>query len=306
MGQEVNYLEPSTIINIQKYSIHDGPGIRTTVFFKGCPLNCWWCHNPESQNPRPEIMFFEERCTGCSTCIKRCPTKAIELFQGHLVTYEKKCTLCGKCCDLCPNNARELVGTDITVKELMSKLIKDEVFYEESNGGVTFSGGEPLMHSDYLINVLNICKDRDIHTTIDTSGYAPFEQFEKIIDSVDLFLFDIKHMNNEKHLEYTGVENTLILDNLKKLSQKGNIYVRMPIIAGINDDDENINMAINFLSNLNITQVDLLPYHKMGMDKYRRLNMQYKLSGFEKPTDEILDKIAEKFKKAGIKINIGG
>lgn len=300
-------MEPSTIINIQKYSIHDGPGIRTTVFFKGCPLNCWWCHNPESQNPRPEIMFFEERCTGCSTCIKRCPTKAIELFQGHLVTYEKKCTLCGKCCDLCPNNARELVGTDITVKELMSKLIKDEVFYEESNGGVTFSGGEPLMHSDYLINVLNICKDRDIHTTIDTSGYAPFEQFEKIIDSVDLFLFDIKHMNNEKHLEYTGVENTLILDNLKKLSQKGcNIYVRMPIIAGINDDDENINMAINFLSNLNITQVDLLPYHKMGMDKYRRLNMQYKLSGFEKPTDEILDKIAEKFKKAGIKINIGG
>lgn len=296
-----------TIINIQKYSIHDGPGIRTTVFLKGCPLNCWWCHNPESQNPRPEIMLFKERCTGCGSCFKRCPTKAIELIKGFPVIHESKCTLCGKCSDFCPSNARELVGKDISIKDLMKEIIKDEVFYEESNGGVTFSGGEPLMHADYLSDVLNICKDKNIHTTVDTSGYATWEQFKKIIDKVDLFLFDIKHMNSEKHLEYTGASNHVILENLKKLSERGsNIYIRMPIIAGINDDDENIDRAVEFLSKLNIIHVDLLPYHKMGMDKYRRLDRSYKLSGLEKPTEEVIAKIAEKFKSAGIKIKIGG
>ncbi|MBU3145072.1 trans-4-hydroxy-L-proline dehydratase activase [Clostridium sp. CF012] len=297
----------STIINIQKYSIHDGPGIRTTVFFKGCPLNCWWCHNPESQNLNPEIMFFKERCTGCGTCVKRCPEKAIQFVKGFPVFNESKCTLCGKCSDFCLSNARELVGKDITVKNLMKEIIKDEVFYEESNGGVTFSGGEPLMHADYLYNILKICKDKGIHTTVDTSGYASWKQFEKIVDNVDLFLFDIKHMNNEKHIKYTGVENVIILENLKKLSQRGsNIYIRMPLIAGINDDDETIDAAVDFLSKINLIHVDLLPYHKMGMDKYRRLNIEYKLSGLEKPSDEVMNKISEKFKSAGIKIKIGG
>lgn len=297
----------ATIINIQKYSIHDGPGIRTTVFFKGCPLNCLWCHNPESQNPRREIMFFKERCTSCGTCVKGCAPKAIKFIEGYPVVDKCKCSLCGKCSDFCLSNARELVGKDITVKHLMSEIIKDEVFYEESNGGVTFSGGEPLIYADYLKNVLKFCKDKDIHTTIDTSGYAPWEQFEKIINNVDLILFDIKHMNNEKHLKYTGVSNHVILENLKKLSERGsNIYIRMPIIAGVNDDDENITKAVDFLSKLNIIQVNLLPYHKMGMDKYRRLNMQYKLSGEETPTEEAMNQVAEKFKKAGIKIKIGG
>jgi len=300
-------LDFATIINIQKYSIHDGPGIRTTVFFKGCPLNCLWCHNPESQNSSPEIMFFEERCTSCGSCVKVCTSKAIKFIQGSPVIDKCKCNLCGKCSDFCLKNARELVGKDITVKHLMSEIIKDEVFYEESNGGVTFSGGEPLMYADYLVNVLKFCKDKNIHTTIDTSGYATFEQFEKIIDNVDLILFDIKHMNNEKHLKYTGVSNTVILENLKKLSERGsNIYIRMPIIAGVNDNDENIDAAVAFLSKLNIIQVNLLPYHKMGMDKYRRLNMQYKLSGEETPTEEAMNQIAQKFKKAGIKIKIGG
>jgi pyruvate formate lyase activating enzyme len=303
----VNYLGLGAIINIQKYSIHDGPGIRTTVFFKGCPLDCWWCHNPESQNPTPEIMFFKEKCTGCGMCLKRCPQNAIELVEGYPVTSEINCILCGKCSYFCPSNAREIVGKEITVKDLTREIIKDEIFYEESNGGVTFSGGEPLMHADYLNDVLKICKDKNIHTTIDTCGYVDFEKFEKIIDNVDLFLFDIKHMDNENHLEYTGVSNFIILENLKKLSQRGsNIHIRMPIIAGINDDDANINAAVDFISKLNIIQVDLLPYHKMGMDKYIRLNMKYKMSGLEKPSNEIMENIAEKFRTAGIKIKIGG
>lgn len=296
-----------TVINIQKYSVHDGPGIRTTVFFKGCPLKCWWCHNPESQSIKHEIMFFEERCTGCGVCVKRCSQKAIEIKEGYPVLDEEKCLLCGKCADFCPNNAKEQVGKDITVQELMKEIMKDEVFYNESGGGVTFSGGEPLIHTEFLNEVLKLCKTRGIHTTVDTSGYALWENIDKIADKVNLFLYDLKFMDNEKHKKYIGVENVVILENLKRLSDIGaNIYIRMPIIAGINDDDFHIDESIKFISKLNISQVNLLPYHKMGMDKYKRLKMEYKLSGMEKPSDEKMEEIKEKFKKNGIKVEIGG
>ncbi len=300
-------MNSNTIINIQKYSIHDGPGIRTTIFFKGCPLKCWWCHNPETQNPKHEIMFFEERCTGCGVCAKRCPQNAIEIKENYPAVDENKCFLCGKCTNFCPNNAREYVGRDVTVQELMKEIIKDEVFYDESGGGVTFSGGEPLIYVDFLNEVLKKCKERGIHTTLDTSGYASWESLEKIADKVDLFLYDIKLMNNEKHIKYTGAENVNIFENLKKLSNKGcRIFIRMIIIAGVNDDDEHIDEAIKFLSHINVEQVNLLPYHKMGMDKYKRLKMTYKLSGMEKPSDKRMEEIADKFKKSGMKIKIGG
>ncbi|MCT8978426.1 glycyl-radical enzyme activating protein [Clostridium sp. CX1] len=296
-----------TVINIQKYSIHDGPGIRTTVFLKGCPLKCWWCHNPESQSLKHEIMFFEERCTGCGSCIKRCPEKAIQFKDSYPVVDENKCKICGKCTDFCPNNAREYVGKDMTAQELMREIIKDEVFYDESNGGVTFSGGEPLIHADFLAQLLKLCKERGIHTAVDTSGYVAWENFEKIFDKVDLFLFDLKHMNNDMHKKYMDVPNDLILENLKKLSDKNcNIFIRMPIIAGVNDDSEHIEKAIEFIEKLNVLQVNLLPYHKMGMDKYRRLKMDYRLSGMEKPSNERMEEIADKFKKSGIRIKIGG
>lgn len=300
-------MKRAAVINIQKYSIHDGPGIRTTVFFKGCPLKCWWCHNPESQNPDHEIMFFKERCTNCGVCIKRCPQKAVEAQEKYPKTDESKCTLCGKCTDFCPNSAKEYVGKDMTVQELMQELIKDEVFYDESGGGVTFSGGEPLVHVEFLNEILEHCIKRGIHTALDTSGFAPWEKLEQIVDKIDLFLYDIKLINNEKHLKYTGVENVNILRNLRKLSDRGcNIYIRMPIIAGINDDDEHINEVIKFISSLNILQVNLLPYHKMGMDKYRRLKMQYNLTGMEQPSNESMEKIKDRFKNSGIKVEIGG
>lgn len=301
------YLALGTIINIQKYCVHDGPGIRTTVFFKGCPLRCWWCHNPESHNPKHEIMFFQERCTGCGICIKRCPQNAIEVINSVPTTDKQKCSLCGKCTNFCPNNAREYVGEDITAKELIKEIIKDRVFYEESGGGVTFSGGEPLIHTDFLNEVLKICKDGGIHTAIETSGYAPWDNFEKTLDKVDLFLYDLKLMNSERHKKYMGVGNEVILENLKKLSDRGcNLFIRMPVIAGVNDDEDHINESIRFLKNIKILQVNLLPYHKMGMDKYRRLNKDYKLSGMEKPSDERMAEIADKFNKCGIKVRIGG
>lgn len=302
-----DFMNKGTIINIQKYSVHDGPGIRTTVFFKGCPLNCLWCHNPESQNKEKEIMFFRERCTGCGKCVKRCPNNAIKITNGKSLINKEKCILCNKCIDFCPNNARELVGKDLSKEELFKEILKDEIFYEESGGGVTFSGGEPMLYADFIDDILSQCKIRGIHTAIDTCGYVSWDKFEKIKDKVDLFLYDLKLMDNEKHKKYTGVENKLILDNLKRLSDNGhNIFIRMPIITGVNDDLKNIDEAINFISKLNIIQVNLLPYHKMGMDKYKRLNMKYKLSGDEKPSDEKMSEILKRFKKNNIKVKIGG
>ena len=299
-------LNSGTITNIQKFSLHDGPGIRTTIFLKGCPLRCFWCHNPETHSINHQIIYFEERCTGCGVCARRCPENAIEIKDNRSVRDNNKCNLCGKCADFCPNNAQEYIGKDVTSREIMKEIIKDEAFYEESGGGVTFSGGEPLMYLDFLQDVLRSCKIRGIHTAVDTSGYAPWECFEKIIDKVDLFLYDLKLMNDEKHKKYTGVSNKVILENLKKLSARGaNIYIRMPIIAGVNDDSH-IDETIEFLSNLNIIQVNLLPYHKMGMEKYKRLGMEYKLTGNEKPSDEKMQEIANKFKAARIRIKIGG
>ncbi|APQ73222.1 glycyl-radical enzyme activating protein [Clostridium botulinum] len=300
-------MNKSTIVNIQKFSVHDGPGIRTTVFFKGCPLNCWWCHNPETQRREHEIMFFEERCTACGICVKRCPQKIITMKNNIPVVDEGKCNFCGKCTNFCPNNAREYVGKDLTSQEIIKEIIKDEVFYEQSSGGVTFSGGEPMLHADFINGILEECKVRGIHTTIDTSGYVSWDKFEKVRDKVDLFLYDLKSMNNEIHKKYTGVENTIILENLELLSKYGhNIYLRIPIINDVNDNDKNIDETIKFISKLHLIQVNLLPYHKMGMDKYKRLKMEYKLTGREKPSDEKMNEIAEKFKQAGIKVKIGG
>lgn len=296
-----------TIINIQKYSIHDGPGIRTTVFFKGCPLNCWWCHNPESQHLEPEVMYWEEKCTACGNCIKHCPKGALSIVDGKLKYNSESCELCSECSKYCINEARVIKGKYISVDELFKEIMKDQIFYDESNGGVTFSGGEPLIQADFLREVMKKCKRMDIHTTIDTCGYVSWDKFEKIVDYTDLFLYDLKHMNSDKHKIYTSVPNELILDNLKKLSDLGkNIYIRMPIIPGVNDDIEDLKKAAELLKNLNIIQVNLLPYHKMGMDKYKRLNMDLKLQEIQEPSHAKMNELSEIFKNVGLKVKIGG
>lgn len=300
-------MKKGIVFNIQKYSVHDGPGIRTTVFLKGCPLNCWWCHNPESQSLKEQLMYFQNKCVACGTCVKWCKENALSLQDGRIIIDESKCTLCEMCTDACLKGALEIAGEEITVKELMKNILKDQIFYDQSKGGVTFSGGEPMIQVDFLEAALKECKEHDIHTIIDTCGHAPWESFERVVPYTDLFLFDLKHIDSEEHKKYTGVGNELILQNMKKLSDlRKNLFIRMPIIPGINDSRETIDRTIKFLKQINMMQVNLLPYHRMGMDKYKRLNKKYKLEDLKEPTPTQMKELSECFKENGLNVKIGG
>lgn len=293
--------------NIQKYSIHDGPGIRTTVFLKGCPLECWWCHNPESQKVKQQFIFWSNKCIGCLDCVKVCPEGAISLSKGGFCHDESKCKLCGKCAEACPSEALELVGKRSDLHDVMKEVEKDRIFYEESGGGVTFSGGEPLVQIDFLDSLLAASKEKGLHTAVDTSGHAPWENIQRIKDKVDLFLYDIKHMDDEKHKLYTGVSNKLILENLKKLALEGKkIWVRIPVIPGINDDDLNIKKTCEYIASTNLRDVFILPYHNIAIDKYKRLDMEYRIPDVLAPKDELMEKIANIFKEYGFNVKIGG
>ncbi|MBA7483137.1 Choline trimethylamine-lyase activating enzyme [subsurface metagenome] len=296
-----------TVFNIQRYSIHDGPGIRTTVFLKGCPLNCWWCQNPESQLSKQEMVFWGDRCIGCGACSTICPSGAIQIKNGIPITEKEKCILCGKCIEKCPALAREMIGEKLTTEEVIKEIEKDLVFYEESCGGVTFSGGEPLGQSEFLKSLLNCCQKKKIHTAVDTSGYISWEILNKISSKVDLFLYDLKLMDNERHKKYTGVSNEIILENLEKLSTvHNNIFVRFPVIPGINDDYQNIKEIGEFLSPLEITQVNLLSYHHIGKDKYRRLGRTYKLVTTQPPSKEKLPEVSAILRKFNLNVKLRG
>ena len=296
-----------TVFNIQRYSIHDGPGIRTTVFLKGCPLNCWWCQNPESQLSGQEMIFWEDRCIGCGACSTICPSGAIQIKNGIPVTEKEKCILCGKCIEKCPALAREMIGKKMTAEEVLKEIEKDLVFYEESGGGVTFSGGEPLGQSEFLESLLNCCQKKKIHIAVDTSGYISWGILDKITPKVDLFLYDLKIMDIKRHIKYTGVSNEIILENLKKLSSiHNNIFVRFPVIPGINDDYQNIKRTGEFLSSLKIAQVNLLPYHYIGIDKYKKVGRTYKLAEIQPSSEEKLSEVSAILRKFNLNVKLRG
>lgn len=307
-GMNMNF---PNIINIQKFSVHDGDGIRTTIFFKGCMLNCWWCHNPESQSFTPELLYNAERCTGCTRCMEVCPQHGIRMVNGQFLADRTKCDACGTCADACLNNAREVCGRTYTIKELIREIEKDQMFYEESGGGVTLSGGESMLQDpEYMEQLCRQLHRKGFNIAVDTCGFAPWSTYERVLPYVDTFLYDVKLIEPERHKKYMGQDNALILENLKKLSAAGaNINLRIPLITPVNTSDQDIQDIISFLkeNDIRIVKTNLLPYHNTGNHKYEKLGEEYKGINFERPTDERLEQIRQQFIGAGFtSVKIGG
>ncbi len=295
------------IFDIKKYSINDGPGIRTTVFFKGCPLRCPWCHNPEGQSFFPEVMLRPSRClSGCSECIAVCEPNALSKAGSAPVLEREKCSLCGKCADLCPAQAIEIAGYRVSVAEVMAEVEKDRIFYEESWGGVTFSGGEPLAQPDFLSELIAACRKKGLHTAVDTCGYAPPDALARAAEA-DLFLYDLKIMDEKKHDDLTGQPNSAILNNLRHLADCGKkVIIRLPIIPGINDDDQNMRAVAAFLKDLKgISEVSLLPYHKLGLEKRQGLSKKQPAGVFSTPPGQRIERIKAGLESAGFTVRLG-
>lgn len=294
------------IFNVMRFSVHDGPGIRTTVFLKGCALSCWWCHNPESQSRKPEIMYAPERCVRCGDCLRACEHAALTWDDGPIRDLSR-CQQCGKCAQACLADARRLVGEWVSVSELVSRLRRDAVFFDQSGGGVTFSGGEPLVQPEFLFEALKACKAQGIHTAVDTCGYASRETMARISSVADLFLFDLKFADPERHRKYTGVTNGPILENLAMLAESGKpLMVRIPIVPGVNDDEANMRASMDILSRLGVRKVDLLSYHQTGTDKYQRIGSKYELQDVVPPSIEMMNELSDKFCREGFTVRIGG
>ncbi|MFO7732811.1 MAG: glycyl-radical enzyme activating protein [Candidatus Aminicenantes bacterium] len=297
------------VFDIKRYSIHDGPGIRTTVFLKGCSLHCRWCHNPESISPQPELMHRPSRCSRCYACLEACPLGAISKGHGGAIVIDRaSCDLCGKCADACLYDAMQVVGAEMSVGEVVREVEKDRIFFEQSGGGVTFSGGDPLVQPAFLEALLEAFRDRGIPTAVDTAGSSRNGLLDRIAGRTGLVLFDLKVMDERRHIELTGVSNKPILENLRKLAAgPAEVWVRVPLIAGVNDDDESVARMIDFLSSLKtVRRVGLLPYHSGGLDKAARIGRGEGFRKFESPSEERLAAVEAAFRRAGFDVRRGG
>lgn len=298
------------VFNIQRYSIHDGPGIRTTAFLKGCPLQCVWCQNPESQLRRPQIFFVRERCSGCGACAQACPQGAIEVIEGVARTDRARCIGCGDCTEVCPNDARNLMGRMATAQGVFEELAADEIFYQRSGGGATLSGGEPLAQPEFSTRVFRLCRDAGIHTTLDTCGYAGWDTMRRVLEHVDLVLYDFKHMDPGQHQRYTGVPNELILENAKRIHHELRIpmLARVPVIPGYNDTMENLAATARFVATElgDSVGVHLLPYHRLGEAKHERMEQPGKSIDAQPPSDARMEEVRKLFESFGLTVHLGG
>jgi pyruvate formate lyase activating enzyme len=295
---------------VQKYSTKDGPGIRSTVFFKGCPLGCLWCSNPELIRPLPDLLYSRDKCRKCGTCIEVCPQGALSFGEdGYILIDRVKCDGCGDCVEECPEGALELAGLFITVDEVVEDLLKDRVFYETSGGGVTFSGGEPLWQSGFVAQVAKRMKAEGIHTALDTAGDVTWCRFEEVLPFIDLVLYDIKLVDNDQHRQFTGRDNDLILANARLLAQHNvPMHIRLVMVPGINDNPQEIRARMGFVKELgdSVQQVDVLPYHRYGAGKYPRLGLDYPLLDLVEHTDDQIDEIRSLVEGFDIKTTVGG
>ena len=294
------------VFNIQRYSIQDGPGIRTTIFLKGCRMRCKWCSNPESQNPYPEIMVRKTRCNGCGKCLDVCACEAITLNEDTVRIDRSKCDLCMKCTDVCPAEAIESTGKYISLKEAIEEAGKDELFYRNSGGGVTLSGGEPLRQPEFTLNLLKKCKEKALSTALDTSGYASWRILRRALKYTDLVLFDIKHLNSTIHRKGTGLGNQLILENLKRIvdAKQTRVWLRIPIIPDYNDSEQYIEKLAEAMTKMPVEKISLLSYHEWGKPKYESLGRDYPFDDSIPPGQEKLQALKNIMQSKGLQVTI--
>lgn len=295
------------IFDIKRFAVHDGPGIRTTIFLKGCPLSCWWCHNPEGLSNSQEIIYYDYKCMNCDKCINICQQNALEEKNNKIVRNHKICTSCGNCVEICPTASQQIIGQKISAENAIKEIEKDHIFFETSNGGVTFSGGEPLMQHEFLKETLKLCKKRSIHTALDTSGFCHSDVFNTLIKFNDLFLYDLKIIDDQQHKKYTGVSNKKIIKNLDILQKKEkDIIIRFTIVKGITDTKENLRDIINLVSSFEkIKGIDLLPFHNVN-EKYQRIGKQNKLKDIKPPSSNDIKRIKKQFEQKDLNVRISG
>lgn len=303
-------VQKGLVHKIERFSLHDGPGIRTLIVMKGCPLRCHWCSSPYTQNPNPEILYIRSRCKGCGQCLETCPQKAITRSGAPSQVQTKRvlCIGCGDCVEVCVNQARELSGRYYTPEELFREIEKDEAFYRRSGGGVTVGGGEPTLQAEFVGDFLSLCRSHFIHAAMETCAFTSWEKLASLLDSLDLVYMDLKHMDEERHSEWTGVSNRRILENIRKAARRNQVVLRIPVVPGFNNTVENISASARFAKKLgnNLLRLELLPYHPFGIHKYEELERSYTLDAVQPPADEHMANLRAMVRSFGIDCQIGG
>jgi pyruvate formate lyase activating enzyme len=298
----------ATVFEIERYATEDGPGIRTVVFFKGCNLRCRWCQNPESHSSHPQVMHYRNRCVACRRCLEACPAGAIrEVAPFGFITDHQRCRHCGACVDACLADARKIVGRRMSLEDIMEEIRRDRAFYDESGGGVTFSGGEPLLQADAVRELARRCKEEGIHTAVETAGSVPWPDIEGVLSWLDLLYFDLKHIDSEEHRRYTGVPLDLILANLRRAAERfGNLVLRIPIVPGVNATEQTMTRMFRFLlDNTKVRRVELLPFHRLGLAKYEGLGVDYAMGEVGNMSREDCAPFAEIGRKLGLSVRVG-